>query len=105
MHSGPENIFRIILGIRIISKSIDKTKLITGFQVTPANIADNHMADPLLDKKEDGGQPLHGDSAYSSKELEELYKRKNIISKVNKQSYRYKALTKEDRKENKKNSK
>jgi IS5 family transposase len=58
----------------------------------------------LLDKKEDGGQPLHGDSAYSAKELEECYKRKNIISKVIKQGYRYKALTKAEKKANSKNS-
>lgn len=82
-----------------------KTKLITGFKVTPANNADKHMADPLLDKKEDGGQPLYADSAYSSNELEECYKRKNITSKVIKQGYRYKALTEAEKKVNKKNSK
>lgn len=96
--------FQNYFGYKNHIKVDSKTKLITGFQVTPANVADNHMADPLLDKKEDGGQPLHADSAYSSKELEELYKRKNIISKVNKQGYRYKTLTKEEEKENKKNS-
>lgn len=81
-----------------------KTKLITGYQVTTANIGDNHMADALLDKKEDGGQPLYGDSAYSSKTLEELYKTKKIISKVNKQGYRNKALTGAEQKANKKQS-
>ena len=77
--------------------------MITGFQVTPANIADNHMADSLLDKKEIAVN-LYGDSAYSSKELEECYKRKNIISRVIRQGYRYKTLTQADRKANKKNS-
>ena len=96
--------FQNYFGYKNHIKVDSETKLITGFQVTPANIADNHMADPLLDKKEDGGQPLHGDSAYSSKELEECYKRKNIISKVTKQGYRYKALTKVEKKANKKNS-
>jgi IS5 family transposase len=96
--------FQNYFGYKNHIKVDSQTKLITDFQVTPANIADKHMADPLLDKKEDGGQPLYGDTAYRSKELEELYKRKNIISKVNKQGYHYKALTRADRKANKKNS-
>jgi IS5 family transposase len=96
--------FQNYFGYKNHIKVDSETKLITRFKVTPANIADNHMADALLDKKDDGGQPLHGDSAYSSKELEDLYKKKNIISKVNKQGYRYKALTKADQRENKKNS-
>lgn len=97
--------FQNYFGYKNHIKVDSKTKLITGFQVTSANTADKHMADPLLDKKEDGGQPLYGDSAYSSKELEELYKRKKIISKVNKQGYHYKALTKADKKANTKKSK
>jgi transposase, IS5 family len=96
--------FQNYFGYKNHIKIDSKTKLITGFQVTPANIADNNMADSLLDKKEDGSQPLYGDSAYSSKELEECYKRKNIISKVIRQGYRYKTLTQADRKANKKNS-
>ena len=82
-----------------------KTKLITGFEVTTANISDKHPIDNLLDKKEDGGQSLHGDSAYSSKELEELYLQKGIISKVNEKGCRNKAITKKQQKENKKKSK
>jgi len=96
--------FQNYFGYKNHIKVDSKTKLITGFQVTPANIADNHMADSLLDKKEDGGQPLYGDSAYSSKELEECYKKKNIISKVIRQGYRYKTLTQAARKANKINS-
>ncbi len=80
------------------------TKLITDFRVTVANIMDNHIADSLLDKKEDGGQPLYGDSAYSSKELDECYKRKSLINKVIKQGYRYKKLSEADKKANTKNS-
>jgi transposase, IS5 family len=82
-----------------------KTKLITGFEVTTANISDKHPVDDLIDKKEDGGQPLHGDAAYSSKELEELYLKKGIISKVNEKGCRNKAITKKQQKENKKKSK
>lgn len=96
--------FQNYFGYKNHVKVDTKTKLITGFQVTPANIADSHMADELLDKKEDGGQPLHGDSAYSSKELEALYRRKNIISQINRQGYRYKTLTKTEKKKNIKKS-
>ena len=96
--------FQNYFGYKNHIKIDTQTKLITGFQVTPANIPDNHVADQLLDKKEDGGQPLHGDSAYSSKDLEAVYKRKNIISNVNKQGYRYKKLTKAEQTENRKKS-
>ena len=64
-------------------KADTKTKLITGYKVTSANVADNVVVDDLLDRKEDGGQPLYGDAAYSSKELDALYSKKGIINKVN----------------------
>jgi IS5 family transposase len=86
-------------------KADTKTKLITGYKVTTANIADNSIVDDLLDRKEDGGQPLHGDAAYSSKELEELYRKKGILSKVNQQGYRNKKITGKQRQENRKKSK
>jgi IS5 family transposase len=96
--------FQNYFGYKNHIKIDSHTKLITGFVVTPANIADNHIADSLLDKKEDGGQPLYGDSAYSSKELDKCYKRKRLANKIIKQAYRYKALTKADKKANGKNS-
>jgi len=96
--------FQNYFGYKNHIKIDSQTKLITGFVVTPANIADNHIADSLLYKKEDGGQPLYGDSAYSSKELNECYKRKGLINKIIKQGYRYKKLTKGDKEANKKNS-
>lgn len=86
-------------------KADAKTKLITGYKVTSANIADNDVVDELLDKREDSGQPLYGDSAYSSKDLEALYIKKGIISKVNQQGYRNKKITPAQQKENRKKSK
>jgi len=86
-------------------KADTRTKLITGYIVTTANVPEKAVVADLLDKKEDGGQPLYGDSAYRSKELEEVYKRKGIISKVNEQGYRHKALTKRQQKENRQKSK
>lgn len=86
-------------------KADTKTKLITGYTVTTANTPDKAVIDGLLDKKEDGGQCLHADSAYRSKELEEVYKKKGIISKVNEQGYRHKSLTAKQQKANKSKSK
>lgn len=82
-----------------------KTKLITGFKVTTANVADKHVVAGLLDREEDGAQPLYGDSAYWSTELEELYLQKQILSKVNRKGYRHKQLSVEDEKHNRKSSK
>lgn len=96
--------FQNYFGYKNHIKVDSTTKLITGFQVTPANIADKHAVETMLDKKEDSGQPLYADSAYKSKELEVIYRKKNIISKVTRQGYRYKALTEADKRENKKNS-
>lgn len=86
-------------------KADTKTKLITGYLVTTANIPDKDVVESLLNKKEDGGQRLHGDSAYRSKELEEVYKKKGIISKINEKGYRHKALTAKQQKRNKQKSK
>lgn len=96
--------FQNYFGYKNHIKIDSTTKLITGFQVTPANIADKHAVEAILDKKEDSGQPLYADSAYKSNELEAIYRKKNIISKVTRQGYRYKALTEADKRENKKNS-
>jgi len=82
-----------------------KTKLITGYQVTSANISDHYVIGELLDKKEDGGQPLYADSAYSSAAMEELYKTKGVISRVNQKGYKNKKLTQGQRKENRRKSK
>lgn len=86
-------------------KADTKTKLITAYKVTTANSGDNAVVDELLDKREDSGQPLYGDAAYSSKELEALYLEKGIISKVNQQGYRNKKITPAQQKENRKKSK
>lgn len=82
-----------------------ETKLITGFKVTTANIADKHVVEDLLDKREDAGQALYGDAAYSSKELEELYVQKGMISKVNQKGYRNKKITRKQQKQNRRQSK
>jgi IS5 family transposase len=86
-------------------KADTRTKLITGYIVTAANVADKDVIDDLLDQKEDAGQALHGDTAYRSKELESLYEAKGIVSQINEKGYRHKAITPKQQRENRRKSK
>ena len=86
-------------------KADEKTKLITGYKVTTAKVHDSEMIDPLLDKKEDGGQRLHADSAYRSKKIEQVCIEKNIKSCIHEQGYRYKKLSEVQRRRNTRKSK
>ena len=62
------------------------------------------MLEDLLSKKEDGGQPLHADSAYRSEEIEKMLKRKNIESRIHEKGYRTHPLTKRQKQRNRKKS-
>jgi len=81
-----------------------KTKLITGYKVTPANIHDSEMIGELISKK-DRGQMLYADSAYRSEEIEKELTRKKIISMIKEKGYRNKPLTQAQQKRNKQKSK
>jgi IS5 family transposase len=76
-----------------------KTKLITGYTVTPANIYDNVVIDELI-SKQDRGQKLYADSAYRSEKIEANLKEKKVISMIHEKGYRYKKLTKAQEKRN-----
>lgn len=86
-------------------KADNKTKLITGYKATTANIHDSELMDKLLDKKEDGGQSVHADSAYRSDAIEKVCLRKNIKSCIHEKGYRNKPLTRHQQQRNKKKSK
>jgi IS5 family transposase len=86
-------------------KADTKTKLITGYKATVANVHDNEMIDGLLDKKEDGGQSVHADRAYRSEAIEQICRNKNIESHIHEKGYRYKKLTKRQQQRNRKKSK
>jgi IS5 family transposase len=77
-----------------------KTKLITGYKVTSANVADGTVVEGLLDKKEDGRQRLYGDCAYRSKTLDQIYRQKKIINQINEQGYNNKKITAAQEKQN-----
>lgn len=86
-------------------KADSKTKLITGYKATTANIHDSEVIDELLDKKEDSGQPLHADSAYRSQTIEHACIKKGIESCIHEKGYRGKPLTKRQQQRNRKKSK
>ena len=86
-------------------KADTKTKLITSYQATTANIHDSAVMEDLLDKKEDGGQPLHADSAYRSEDIERACAKKGILSCIHEKGYRNKPLSKRQQQRNRKKSK
>ena len=85
-------------------KADSKTKLITAYQATTANVHDGEMLDELLDKKEDSGQGVYADSAYRSEALEHVCRNKGVQSRIHEKSYRYKHLTKRQQQSNRSKS-
>ena len=81
-----------------------KTKLITGYKVTPANIHDSEMIGELISKK-DRDEKIYADSAYRSEEIEKELKRKNVVSMIHEKGYRNKPLTLTQQRRNKRKSK
>jgi IS5 family transposase len=81
-----------------------KTKLITGYVVTPAHVHDSTVLGELLNAK-DKNQPLWADSAFRSESIEAMLKRKNIKSEIHEKGYRSRPLTKDQIQNNKKKSK
>ncbi len=86
-------------------KADSKTKLITGYKATTANIHDSEVIAELLDTKEDGGQPLYADSAYRSEAIEQMCRKKNMESRIHEKGYRGKPLTQRQQQHNRKKSK
>lgn len=86
-------------------KADTKTKLITGYKATTANIHDSEVIDKLLSNKEDSGQPVHADSAYRSEAIEQICRSKNIESCIHEKGYRGNPLTKRQQQRNRKKSK
>jgi len=85
-------------------KADTETKLITAYDVTPAHIHDSQVTKDLLDKR-DKHQPLWGDSAYRSEEMEKMLRKRKIKSMIHEKGYRGSPLTKKQLKRNKKKSK
>ena len=86
-------------------KADSKTKLITGYEVTPANVHDSEVVQELITRKEDGNQPLYADSAYRSEAIEKDCVKKKIESRIHEKGYRNHPLTKRQQQRNKTKSK
>ncbi len=71
-----------------------KSKVIETWEVTNASVSDSHPLDDLL-TKEDEGQYLRADSAYTGEEQEKVIEKHKMKNKVNEKGYRNKPLTDE----------
>lgn len=81
-----------------------KTKFITNYKTTSANVHDSQMLGELLQRR-DRRKKLYGDSAYRSAEIEQLLKEKKIKSMIHEKGYRNNPLTDKQKKRNKTKSK
>ena len=84
-------------------KADTKTKLIEEYIVTDASVHDSQAMEQLLTEK-DEGQPLYADSAYTGEDQEAVYKKKQVINKINEKGYRNNPLTEEQKANNKEKS-
>jgi IS5 family transposase len=81
-----------------------KTKLITNYKVTSAEVHDSRKLIDLLEK-EDENKPLYADSAYKSEAIDAELAKKKIINKIHEKGTRNNSLTKKQINTNKQKSK
>lgn len=86
-------------------KADTKTKLITDYEITSAEVHDSQMLDSLTNEKQDAYQFMYADSAYRSKANQDLLKKKNITSRIHEKGYRNHPLTEKQKQRNKRKSK
>jgi len=86
-------------------KADTKTKLITGYLTTSAEVHDSAVIEELVDRKEDAGQSLYADSAYRSEEIEQVLAGKGIESDIHEKAYRNRPLTTRQIQRNRRRSK
>lgn len=85
-------------------KADTETKLVTAYQVTPANIHDSQVMKELIEQ-EDAGQPIYADSAYRSESMESYCSEMGVQSRIHEKGYRNKPLRKRQMDANKRKSK
>lgn len=76
-----------------------KSKIITKFTVTVANVHDSQETVNLIDEK-DENQDLHADSAYTGKKQQAIIAENKMVDKVHEKGYRNNPLTDEQKKNN-----
>jgi IS5 family transposase len=80
------------------------TSLITDYRVTPSSTHDSVVLKELV-SEDDGGKPLHADSAYTGAEIEQVLRDLNIENKVCEKGRRGAPLTEGQRRHNRQKSK
>jgi IS5 family transposase len=86
-------------------KCEQKSKFITGYEVTDASVHDSRELPALL-KTEDEGQPLYADSGYVGEPLhKKLVEDKKVEPLINEKGFKNKPLTEEQKANNKEKSK
>ncbi len=91
-------------GYKNHAKVDTKSKFIDTYEVTDASVHDSQPLDDLL-TKEDEGQGLHADSAYTGEDQEKVIEKYKMENKVNEKGYRNKPLTDDQKACNKEKSK
>ncbi|HVB66203.1 MAG TPA: IS5 family transposase, partial [Candidatus Acidoferrales bacterium] len=82
-----------IYGYKNHAKCDEKSKLITGYQVTDASVHDSQPTIGLLDAK-DKEQPFYADSAYVGEDLDkQLREQKKVIPQIIEKGFKNKPLT------------
>jgi transposase, IS5 family len=77
-----------------------KSKLITGYKVTPASVHDSPVLPELMDLKKDEGQEVYGDKGYTSDNNNVFLKANKMKSRIMKKRVKNKPLTQEEEEKN-----
>jgi IS5 family transposase len=90
-------------GYKNHTKAGGKTKLIKKYTVTDASVHDSQELENLLDDT-DKEKKIYGDSAYKSKDIDDLLAKRGIKNKIHAKGYRNHPLSEKQKKQNKKKS-
>jgi IS5 family transposase len=84
-------------------KADKKSRIITRYSITSANVHDSQAIPDLLDPK-DRGHTLYGDSAYIGAPLEKIFKRRGIVARICEKGYKNQPLSREQKRKNRNKS-
>jgi IS5 family transposase len=84
-------------------KEDGKSKIITKYKVTSAEVHDSQAIDYLLDEH-DNGEPFYADSAYTGEAQEKIIASKKMENRVCEKGYKNRPLTEEQKANNKEKS-
>jgi len=86
--------------------AIDKrSKMILNYTTTSAEVHDSQMIDEIIGEPRKKNEPIYGDSAYRSDQIENLVSKKGFQSRIHEKGYRGHPLTKGQKTRNRNKSK